>query len=310
MSKKGLILGISIVLLIILGYSGTKIYNYYYRNNKNLTSNHKTNTSSLSQKPAAVTENASSPASESKPAEATPSSPDSSDKATVKITAYKKGDKGDKIVEIQKRLQAYGYKLDIDGSFGNDTFNAIYDFQTRLALHADGIVGPETLEKLQQEPTEKTKYTPPAPAPASNATSHNLLEQYVNENSFNSSTGYFVWIDLASQKVNLFTGSSKNWKLLKSMSCSSGKASTPTVKGNFSIQSKGSYFRVNSNVICKYYSQFYGNYLLHSVLLDNNGNVVDGTLGKPVSHGCVRLAIDDAKYIYDNVPIGTAVLVK
>ena len=32
-------------------------------------------------------------------------------------------------------------------------------------------------------------------------------------------------------------------------------------------------------------------------------------LGQPASHGCIRLAAGNAKYIYDNVPIGTPVTV-
>ena len=30
-------------------------------------------------------------------------------------------------------------------------------------------------------------------------------------------------------------------------------------------------------------------------------------LGRAVSHGCIRLAAGDAKYLYDNCPVGTTV---
>ena len=33
----------------------------------------------------------------------------------------------------------------------------------------------------------------------------------------------------------------------------------------------------------------------------------DGTLGKRVSHGCVRMAIENARFIHDNIPYGTTV---
>ena len=228
----------------------------------------------------------------------------------IKAGTYKKGDKGDNVIAIQKRLIEYGYDLEADGSFGNGTFNAIWDFQKRLGLSLDGIIGPETIAKLNEQPTEKTKFNPPVVPTFNNNTSQNNLEKFANENTFESSTNYFIWVDLSNQKVNLFYGGYKNWGLIKSMSCSTGKASTPTVKGNFSVQGKGPYFRVSSNVICKYYTQFYGKYLFHTVLLDNDGNIVDGTLGTPVSHGCIRLAIEDAKYIYENVPLGTFVWIK
>ncbi|WP_291633659.1 L,D-transpeptidase family protein [Clostridium sp.] len=69
-------------------------------------------------------------------------------------------------------------------------------------------------------------------------------------------------------------------------------------------------FRAGSNTICNYYTRFYGNYLFHTVLLDNNENIQDGRLGTPLSHGCIRLAIDDAKYIYTTVPYGTFVSIQ
>lgn len=298
MRKKGIILCATVIGLMIIGYTGDRIYHYYTKDHKQLEVK--------TEAPPNIIDNTQKPPADA-PKENTPPPAISTE---TKITAYKKGDKGDKIVEIQKRLIKYGYELDVDGEFGNDTFNAIWDFQKRLCLSLDGVIGPETLAKLQEEPTEKTRYTPPVVPVINNNTTQSSLEKFLNENNFSSNTKYFIWVDLSNQKVNLFTGSYKNWRLVKSMSCSTGKASTPTVTGNFSVQDKGSYFRVDKNIICKYYTRFYGNYLFHTVLLDNNGNIVDGTLGRPVSHGCIRLAIEDAKYIYDNVPLGTFVWIK
>ncbi|MCD8365775.1 MAG: L,D-transpeptidase family protein, partial [Clostridiales bacterium] len=62
---------------------------------------------------------------------------------------------------------------------------------------------------------------------------------------------------------------------------------------------------------CWYYTQFYGNYLFHSVLYypGSMTRVKDGRLGMNLSHGCVRLSMTNAKWIYDNIPIGTKVYV-
>ena len=38
-------------------------------------------------------------------------------------------------------------------------------------------------------------------------------------------------------------------------------------------------------------------------------HIQDGTLGKQVSHGCVRLDINNAKWLYDNIPNGTKVVI-
>ena len=57
------------------------------------------------------------------------------------------------------------------------------------------------------------------------------------------------------------------------------------------------------------YTQFCGNYLFHSVTYyQNTFNIMDGRFGMNLSHGCVRLQIDNAKWIYDNIPSGTKVV--
>jgi lipoprotein-anchoring transpeptidase ErfK/SrfK len=221
-------------------------------------------------------------------------------------TVFKQGDNGDKIKEIQEKLNKFGYKLAVDGSFGSSTYTAVVDFQNRNKILSDGIVGASTLEKLDKKPTTETMYKPPSPAPRTNDTA--AIEQYINDKNFPSKTNYFIWIDIPNQRVNVFTGSNNNWQLLKSMICSTGKSYTPTVKGNFTVGSKGSYFIADGGARCKYYTQIKGNYLFHSVLYDNKGErIIDGTLGIPVSHGCVRLAVENAKFIYDTIPAGTAI---
>ena len=55
--------------------------------------------------------------------------------------------------------------------------------------------------------------------------------------------------------------------------------------------------------------------LFHSIPYSVNGDKYSmssygyNRLGQPASHGCIRLAAGNAKYIYDNVPIGTPVTV-
>ncbi|MCT8976711.1 L,D-transpeptidase [Clostridium sp. CX1] len=62
--------------------------------------------------------------------------------------------------------------------------------------------------------------------------------------------------------------------------------------------------------MCKYYTQISGNYLFHSVLYNKSDKLVDGRLGYNISHGCIRLSLENAKYIYDNIPSGTAIWIQ
>jgi len=227
----------------------------------------------------------------------------------VKIT-IKKGDNGYKVKEIQQKLNKFGYKLKVDGDFGLLTYYAVIDFQMRNNLLKDGIVGNLTLKKLDMPVTPGTTYKPPGTqiATTKSALSKDELEKFINSKNMDSLTSYLIWIDLSHQRVNVFSGSNKKWDLVKSMVCSSGKASTPTVKGNFTVGNKGGYFIADGGARCKYYTQIRGNYLFHSVLYDNKGNhIIDSTLGVPVSHGCVRLSLENAKFIYDKIPAKTAI---
>ncbi|HCQ88771.1 MAG TPA: hypothetical protein DIU45_02140, partial [Clostridium sp.] len=47
--------------------------------------------------------------------------------------------------------------------------------------------------------------------------------------------------------------------------------------------------------------------LFHSILYNLDGSIRDGRLGMAISNGCVRLALENAKWIYDNIPEGTAI---
>ena len=127
--------------------------------------------------------------------------------------------------------------------------------------------------------------------------------------AYSSNTNYLLMVDRAACRVGVFTGHTGAWNLNYFWSCSPGAPSTPTVGGVFKVQSKGYYFDSGSSR-CYWYTQFYGNYLFHSVLYNKyTGGLADGRLGMHLSHGCVRLEIGNAKWIYDTVPSGTTVVV-
>ena len=126
-----------------------------------------------------------------------------------------------------------------------------------------------------------------------------------------SATNWLILVDTARCKVAVFWGSQWNWQLQYLWDCAPGKASTPTVKGRFSVGSRGYYFD-SKNARCFYYTQFYGNYLFHSVLYHQTSSptwIMDGRLGIPLSHGCVRLDVWNAQWIYNNIPGNTRVYI-
>ena len=126
--------------------------------------------------------------------------------------------------------------------------------------------------------------------------------------NYNSATAYLILVDTSQCRVSIYNGKQGAWNSVQYYVCSPGKPSTPTVKGIFTVQVKGRYFD-SGNSRCYWYTQFYGNYLFHSTLYNKNGTIQDNRTGIPLSHGCVRLEIQNAKWIYDNIPRGTKVVV-
>lgn len=71
----------------------------------------------------------------------------------------KRGSKGELVKEAQRLLSDRGYNLGkygVDGDFGKATEAAVKQFQKDWGLKQDGIIGPQTWEKLTSAPVNKT----------------------------------------------------------------------------------------------------------------------------------------------------------
>ena len=66
------------------------------------------------------------------------------------------GSQGSDVTELQKLLNNHGYGLDEDGIFGENTKNAVTDFQKKKGLTVDGIVGTNTWGTLNGTYTPST----------------------------------------------------------------------------------------------------------------------------------------------------------
>lgn len=68
--------------------------------------------------------------------------------AVASASAFRIGDEGSDIVEIQGQLASLGYDVAADGAFGPATAEAVKAFQASQGLEADGLVGPSTYAAL------------------------------------------------------------------------------------------------------------------------------------------------------------------
>lgn len=103
----------------------------------------------------------------------------------------------------------------------------------------------------------------------------------------------------------------QNGRLVWSRPCASGKASTPTPTGSFTIVEKiknRPYYKGGipggspNNPLGKYWLGIGNAYALH-------GNSNESSIGKHVSGGCVRLHNWDIQDLYNRVGVGTKVLI-
>lgn len=90
-------------------------------------------------------------------------------------STLQKGSKGDEVKEWQTFLNSQGYSLTVDGDFGDKTYAATTDWQTKNGLGADGIVGENTWGKagytyLNGTPTAKPNVGNAPTAPTFNTT--------------------------------------------------------------------------------------------------------------------------------------------
>ena len=136
-----------------------------------------------------------------------------------------------------------------------------------------------------------------------------VKEYYVNKvRNWDSQTNYLIWVSLWTQQVNIFIGSKGHWVLYRSDPCSSGANECPTPVESVKI-------------LYKTPGWYYTNYYVHSVSVFDatrgfhswpikNGTadtVYDDAMGWPNSNSCIRMMDEAVRWLYDNVPVNTAV---
>ena len=135
-------------------------------------------------------------------------------------------------------------------------------------------------------------------------------------NDMSSPTNYLIAVSRYDFETTVYQGSSGNWTPVRIMGCTVGETGSRTPSGTYKIESKGYSFSGPKNqaypdYTCYYYSGFIGStYMFHSVLYQpGTFNIIDNSMGEDVSHGCIRLLLDDAEFIYRNIPLGTKVYI-
>ena len=200
------------------------------------------------------------------------------------------GDEGREVERVQRRLHQLNYLYSADGTFGNLTENALKYFQRKNNLDQTGVA---------DETTQRLLFSPDAAE----------SEEYVFP--------YKLVVDLSDRRVYVYRWTGDGYReRLGSFKCCVGAPETPTPQGTFQGSGKAGgrwYYFKDFNCYAQYAWRIQGGILFHSVTYsrpNENSGGSTRSLGRAESHGCVRLTVSDAKWIYDNCPAGTTVVVQ
>lgn len=122
---------------------------------------------------------------------------------------------------------------------------------------------------------------------------------------------YMIKVNKQQNAVTIYKYKGNKYKPYKAFVCSAGYA-TPT--GTFALGEKIRWHELDGPTYGQYCTRITGSILFHSVWYyqttkDTQSYIQYNKLGTTASHGCVRLTVRDAKWIYDNCPSGTKVVI-
>lgn len=189
---------------------------------------------------------------------------------------------------VQRRLHTLYFlsKSNIDGSFGEKTRNALKEFQETNGLPATGNADRATLNRL---------FSPDA--------AFKLLP-------------YRVEVSIDQQRVYVYElGESNEYELVQTFVCSTGLANS-TPRGIFLDGGPANVWHhfTKFDVWAKYSFEVEGNIMFHSVLFDKKDTKTlrEGSLyalGQKASHGCIRLSVKNAKWLFEHCRHGSLVII-
>ncbi len=189
---------------------------------------------------------------------------------------------------IQRRLHTLYYlsKAYVDGVAGDVTRNAIRDFQTENGLPVTGQVDADTRAAL------------------------------FSADAIHKQLPYRVEVSIDDQRVYVYQlNDAGDYELVQTFVCSTGLGNS-TPRGIFLDG-----FPVNTwhhfekfNCWAKYSFEIEGDIMFHSVLFSkkSDSTLREGSLyalGQKASHGCIRLKVADARWLFNHCKRGTLVIV-
>lgn len=159
----------------------------------------------------------------------------------------------------------------------------------------------ETVVEIETEAETETELTPGA---------NTYAEQTGRRWQDQEDTTWSIRVNVATNTVTVYRGQ----VAVKAFACSCGEREGSTPLGNYQLKDKLRWHELVGPTWGQWCSHITGDILFHSLpyytkcdnfSLDPHDY---NQMGTSASHGCVRLTAANAKYIFDNCPIGTQVI--
>lgn len=188
--------------------------------------------------------------------------------AALARPVLRQGSRGSTVTYLQQRLAALRYDVGpVDGIFGSQTYHGVVAFQKVNNLARDGIVGPKTWAALGRPSVPRARY---------------------------SHSAYSIEVNLTKQVVYL----ARQGTVVRILNSSTGKASTPTPTGNFTITRRIDGWRQSSLGLLWRPNYFYRGYAIHGST---------SVPAYPASHGCARVTVPAMNRLWPLLRTGTPV---
>lgn len=201
------------------------------------------------------------------------------------------GDEGPEVLRLQRRLYDLNYLATANSKFDTITERALLYFQKKNGLNQNAIADEATQRLLFSNDAIES-------------------EEYIN--------AYKFIVDVSDQRVHVLQWNGSDYSTyVGEMICSTGEKKTQTPHGTYQAAGPTDagewYWFDDYDVYAKWATRIVGGILFHSTPYTEGKRQIQGAvdqLGRPASHGCIRLMDYHAKWIYENCHPGTTVIVQ
>jgi len=216
----------------------------------------------------------------------------------------KYGSTGSDVQKVQQRLMDLGFFTYYKTTTGyyKQSQQAVKDFQSYNGLEVTGVVDDKTWDALFNDETVVTVNGDPKPTPEP------------------VPVPYLIEVDVNNQitKIWQYDRETRDYTIhLKSFLCSTGTKSNPSGVGTYVLSGRTArwcFFSKWGGSKAQYWTKIDEEIAFHSLIYADYDEMTLKTssydaLGSRASHGCIRLTVADAKWIYDNCGKGTMVII-